>query len=200
MPKSKKLLSPKGQRTQDAILEATTVCIARDGIESTSITAIANEAEVSRGLVAHYFPVKSKMFDDVVRYVSLRAYGFFQAHQESSQKSESAVLDRLHANLLLFTTYPHYYKTIALLYYLASIQPHYRKLNTALVRNATETLETLLREEGAEKPQVLAELLHNQLISRIQKYYFVEHGDSLEEFIRKSMEAFRETRSTHCLR
>lgn len=64
MPASPEDLSPAA-RIRNAALEL----FARQGVEATSVRAVAAHAGVSPGLVQHYYPTKSALRDAVDRYV-----------------------------------------------------------------------------------------------------------------------------------
>ena len=163
----------KGELTAARILEATTFCVATLGIEETSITRIAEKAGVSRGLVAHYFPEKSRMFLEVIRYIVERGY----SRIDSPPKSTGPVERLIHvfkSNLEFFVAHPHYLKCFLLLYYFSSFDREYRDLNTTLNDRATERIRQGLvlckiREEG------FAEVLHSQLFGAIFKFYTTRH-------------------------
>ena len=66
----------KGQRTARKIIDAAARCISKLGIEKTSVTNIAKEAELKRSLVAYHFPRKDRIIFHVFEMTveSLRAY------------------------------------------------------------------------------------------------------------------------------
>lgn len=63
------VLTPKGQRRAQEILEATLRCLARDGYASTSMQRVADEAGVGKRAVIYYFSTREGLFEQVVRYV-----------------------------------------------------------------------------------------------------------------------------------
>lgn len=56
----------KGQRQQQAILEATLECLGRDGYSATSLQRIADEAEVNKRMVLYYFRDREELLERAV--------------------------------------------------------------------------------------------------------------------------------------
>ena len=178
-------MASKSEKTRERILNATVYCVTHLGVERTSHAQIAKRAKVSRSLVAHYFPSKSKMFPEVIRYVAANAYAFFQAHEESTDP-KTTIYDRLQRNLEYFTKNPDHYKCIVLLYYRSAIDSSYRKINTILVEAAVKGLEEPLKVVlHPELARQVAESLHNELIASIQKFYMIEHNEQAEMFVER---------------
>ncbi len=66
------VLTPKGQRRAQEILEATLRCLARDGYAITSMQRVADEAGVGKRAVVYYFSTREGLFEHVIRYVGGR--------------------------------------------------------------------------------------------------------------------------------
>lgn len=81
---------------RQALLEAAMACIARDGIEGTSVRTICRAAGVSTGLVNHYYASKDALIADVYRRVAgdlLDAMAERAARAEAPRARLSGFLD-----------------------------------------------------------------------------------------------------------
>ncbi|MGE4247465.1 MAG: TetR/AcrR family transcriptional regulator [Parvibaculaceae bacterium] len=59
-------LTPKGQRQEQAILEATLRCFGRDGYAATSLQRIAEEADTNKRMVLYYFRDREELLERAV--------------------------------------------------------------------------------------------------------------------------------------
>jgi len=57
--------------TRDKILNAAISLFAEKGLLATSVQDIASRAEVSVGLLYHYFKTKEEVFDELIRYAEI---------------------------------------------------------------------------------------------------------------------------------
>ena len=188
-------LMTKGEQTALAILEAAAQCIARIGIEKTSITEIAKKADVSRGLVALYFPKKSKVFKEVVLYIAMQAYKKIES-VDVSNSARDKTLHVMRANFEFFLSRPHYFKCFMLFYYYASIDPDFRKLNTEFndraINRFIDLFKLLRPKKSATDIKRFAEDLHDQLIGSIEKFFTVNHKLSTAAYERRAITALEE--------
>ncbi len=184
----------KSERTRRRILDATAVCFSLIGIEKTSITQIAQQAETSRALVAHYFPVKDDMFIEVVRHLSKK---FGEELKNTRVAGESRLVSHLRANLNFFIDTPENFKTFFLFYYYASLRQDYRELNTRMTeqtlnRFAVDLCDHSL-EEGRSMPieqaRLVAAMIHRELIGSIQQYFITEHHSDPVVFKKQVIQA-----------
>ena len=165
----------KGELTAARILEATAHCI-----EETSITRIAEEAGVSRGLVAHYFPEKSRIFLQVIRYIVDKGYRQIDS-QSNSERPLERLLHVFRMNLEFFLTRPDYLNCFVLFYYFSTLDAEFRELNTMLSQRAAERIHRALlackvRDRG------FADSLHSLLAGAIIKFHTTRHGLSPMEY------------------
>lgn len=67
-------LTKKGRRRVEEIIEATLVCLARDGYAQTSLQRVADEAGVHKRGVLYYYGTREQLFDAVVRHLGDRLF------------------------------------------------------------------------------------------------------------------------------
>ncbi len=183
----------KGHATFNKILFAAASCIAEIGIEKTSITAIAKKAKTSRGLVAHYFPKKSKLFLEIIKNIAKKAYESIET-TPSDLNGEEELKHYAVANLNFFLKNPVFFKCFLLFYYYASISEEFRTMNEEFNKRALLRFQNSLRKmnlsEGTIKTK--AEHLHSFLISSIEKFYITEHKLNITNYIELKEKQFTE--------
>ncbi len=178
----------KGERSAQKILDATAHCIATVGIEKASVTRIAHEAGVSRALVAHYFPQKSKIFLQVIEHIVRKAYQEFgQAGDEDGAQSLERVLT---SNLNFFLGRPDYLKCFILFYYFCGLDRSYRALNTKLTVAGRMRIEKALRIEGRANKD-LAHSIHAELVGAILQYYAVDERMDQSTYTKRFLQRIR---------
>lgn len=67
--RAERQLTAKGQARAEGILDATLVCLARDGLAATSMQRVADEAGVPKRAVVYYYATREGLMEHVVRYV-----------------------------------------------------------------------------------------------------------------------------------
>jgi AcrR family transcriptional regulator len=170
----------KGELTAEKILDATAHCIATHGIEKSSITRISEEAGVSRGLVAHYFPKKSKIFIRVILHIVEMAYAELGSIK-STPNSRSELREVMTRNLDFFLTRPDYLKCFVLFYYFCGVDRSARSLNTKLTTTGRKRIEVALKSAGISRKD-LARSLHTKMVGAILQFYAVNEGLSRQDF------------------
>jgi AcrR family transcriptional regulator len=135
----------KGHTSFNKILVAAATCISEIGIEKTSVTAIAKKAEVSRALVAHYFPKKSELFAEVIKYIAQEAYTKIESTEENLTP-QSALQKYANANFIFFLENPVFFKCFLLFYYYAAISKEFRKMNDKFNERAISRFEKELKK------------------------------------------------------
>jgi AcrR family transcriptional regulator len=188
----------KGQRTSDRILLAAADCIASIGIERTSITAIAARAKVSRGLVAHYFPVKSRLFKQVMLKIAQEAYTTIEQPPQELSPQEK-IVHMFRSNVEFFIENRNFFTCLMLFYYYAGLKSDFKALNTQFNARATSRLIEYLNEievRGAKaKSQInsrmMAESIHRELVGAIQKYFIDHHHLDSQAYVDLCLKAIR---------
>lgn len=194
--KAQKNHGHKGLATRDRILEAAALCISTNGVERTSVTLIAKKAKLTRGLITFYFPKKESIFLQVMQKIVESYYHYLQRQTVSlATAATEQILMSARVNFEFFAAHPAYYKCFMLLYYYASVDPQYRAYNTQLMgvapRRFASALKNLLPQLSEEAIKLHSESLHSELIAWIQKYHYLDHGLSTEQFLARMLEALR---------
>lgn len=194
---SKKL--SKGQVTAQKILEAAARCIAKVGIEKTSVTNIAKEAVLKRSLIAYHFPKKAEIFFKVITHIAEEL--MVKRTEMTTGTSGRLKLERV---LLSYSDYfyekNHNFNCFLHFQYLASIDGHYKKLNDQITNNALEVIkaaiEEVLAEEKVQFHEKLvldfSEALYMRLIGVIMRYYTTNHQYSTDDYQKRYITILRE--------
>lgn len=179
----------KGQLTKHKLLEATARCVSKIGIERTSFTEIAKEAQVKRPLVAYHFPKKDDLFYKVIIYISdkltrkVLSRGDGLRGREGIKKTISEYMDFFQEN-------SHYFHCFFHLFYMASIEERYRSLNTKIAHRVATRLkfdieQMLLEECGGIHQMVLegfAEDIYKNFIGSMILFNSTNLDESEESF------------------
>ena len=64
--KPRRTQEERRETTRTALLEATVHCLGRDGYAGTSISAITQQAGVSRGALLHHYPTKNELIANAI--------------------------------------------------------------------------------------------------------------------------------------
>lgn len=194
---SKKL--SKGQQTAQKILEAAARCIAKVGIEKTSVTNIAKEAVLKRSLIAYHFPKKAEIFFKVITHIAEE----LMVKRTEMTKDTTGKL-KLERVLLSYSDYfydkTHNFNCFLHFQYLASIDSHYKKLNDQITKNALDVIklaiQEVLNEEKVQYKENLvsdfAEALYMRLIGVIMRYYTTNHQFSTDDYQKRYIHVLRE--------
>lgn len=187
----------KGQLTSHRILEATARCIAKIGIEKTSITAIALEAGLKRPLIAYHFPKKNRIFyhvaDLIVENLRVLSEGlkFLPAKKQ--------YLECLRTYIRFFNQNPTYFNCFQHFLYQASINREYKLLNTEFRNKLRERLLPCLKIMIKEKDLTVRsqhifaflDQVFERLIGASIHFHTVEHAFNASAFLSKQTRLFQ---------
>ncbi|MFZ4715696.1 MAG: TetR/AcrR family transcriptional regulator [Bacteriovoracaceae bacterium] len=179
----------KGQKTAQKILEAAARCISKVGVEKTSVTNIAKEAELKRSLIAYHYPKKAEIFYKVIISITQSI-----VEQRSANTENLKGREKLQQILLSYTDFfyqnTHYFNCYLHFFYMSSIDEKYRKLNDQITNNSLDVLKEAIREIFDMEKMPLnekamndfAELLYQRLIGVIMRYFSTNHNFSTEQY------------------
>lgn len=159
----------KGERTKLALIESGITYIAQFGLESASISNLAQHAGVSRPLFSHYFPQKDALFQDAAEYISLHAQSYVATHVGDHHSFRRRLWSYVTVNLDWVMTFPHHFKFWILLLFTCTYSEKWSQFNAQLKTSARLRIEELLIQGRANgeweisDPRWVANILHNQL-------------------------------------
>src|SRR4051812_37592366 len=118
----------KSDKTRIMLLETASRIIAHYGIDKVTSRLLAKQADVSPGLIAHYFNDNSVLFPEVVDYIFETADLYVR--DESLKTALERLLYATRMNFLFFVIdNPHYYKCLLLSYYYVGINKRISKIH-----------------------------------------------------------------------
>ena len=179
----------KGQKTAQKILEAAARCISKVGVEKTSVTNIAKEAELKRSLIAYHFPKKAEIFYKVIISITQSI-----VEMRTTNTLDLKGREKLQQVLLTYTDFfyqnTHYFNCYLHFFYMSSIDEKYRKLNDQITNNSLDVLKDCIREicvkenipANERAMSDFAELLYQRLIGVIMRYFSTNHNFSTEQY------------------
>ena len=187
-PRSNSKLT-KGQRTAKQILEAAARCIQKVGVEKTSVTNIALEAQLKRSLIAYHFPKKAEIFYRVIVHIFEEA-AFNRSEYTAGLHGRKRLEELMRSYVEFFTENSHYFNCFLYFHYLASIQDKYRQLSDTIHLAINEQTKICISEmleenEITSRRSLLSdfsELLYHRLIGSILSYYTTNHDMDLSQY------------------
>ncbi len=83
------------ESTRTALLDATVHCLGRDGYAQTSISAIVEQAGVSRGALLHHYPTKNELVANAIVHFYRQRLQRFEAQLLGADTDKLSLEDRL---------------------------------------------------------------------------------------------------------
>ena len=83
------------ESTRTALLDATVHCLGRDGYAQTSISAIVEQAGVSRGALLHHYPTKNELVANAIVHFYRQRLQRFEAQLLGADTERLSLEDRL---------------------------------------------------------------------------------------------------------
>jgi AcrR family transcriptional regulator len=93
--------------TKTSLLEATLYCLGRDGFAATSISAITEQAGVSRGALLHHYPTKDELIAHAILHFYRQRLARFKKQLLGADTSRFSFEDRLRVLKDDFATWYH---------------------------------------------------------------------------------------------
>ncbi len=171
----------KDQRKHQ-LIEANLACIARQGLEGTTITHVAGEADMARGIINFYFTTKERMMEETLAFL---AEEYTRAWQEAQAKAATPLeaLKAVAASGFLGTGVRQRLLAWMAFSGQAATHPNYRKIIAKAAKDKRDHMEQLWREilnhSGKEdQAAVLARSL--QAMVRGLRMAFVLDGETAD--------------------
>lgn len=163
----------KGELTKNRLLDAAIEIIGKFGEHQTSFQRIADACDVSQALPVRYFKTRENLILEVVkRLVETAKFETANALADTETASEQLIA-YFEVSFSLIRKYPHLGKVYALFYYLASYDPEFTRLNSAVRKNAIDRIRGIIvsgvnsGEFEVENPALLAQTMHTNLTGLI---------------------------------
>ncbi len=189
-PKTKEQVAEIRRKSAEQILQAALELFARQGFHNTSISAIAQKAKVSKGLLYNYFEGKDDLLKHIIVHAMDTGTEIMDAHVEDQSPllRLEGIIDDVFANV---TQNPEYWKLIMALSMKEDIMQRYESLVKGQQVKNLDQFITLLTEVGAEDPvqeaMFFAAALDGVLLHFIhlgEQYPVMEMADFLKQKIR----------------
>ena len=179
----------KGKNTHLKILETALECFAEFGPENTTVRRIAKKADISIGLVHHYFPKSENIFAKVMKHVS---QGYLDYVKETPPDLRSQVKKRLE----YFVNNPMSFRCYALSLPYTLLKGELRLLHSEMNQNFSENIskalkDVLISKEKNINEQKLSDFTTSLLESytgALMNFYFGENTLSSDEFLEKHLQ------------
>ncbi|MEM7333138.1 MAG: TetR/AcrR family transcriptional regulator [Chloroflexota bacterium] len=182
MPRSVKQNEEMRKATQTAVINSAMTLFARNGYAHTSTRAIAKEANISTGLMYHYFSGKEALlkavFDNCMAVIDADLYG---PCNETPQGRR--IPDILHAIFDLLAEKAEFWS----LFYMLRTQPSIMRVLGDDFRFRTAALRGCIEEElqylNHSNPRIGAHLIYCFIEGTIQQYLLEPDNYPLEQVV-----------------
>ncbi len=157
-PKTKEQYEEIRQRSAASILQAALELFGHNGYHSTSISQIAKEAGVSKGLIYNYYSGKEALLDAIVEgamQVGEGLMNILETEEEAAVKLEGLI----RASFIFIQSNLHYWKLMTSLAFQPEVIEKYEDLIQNKSDELMKVLEILFAELGVEHPAEEAFLL-----------------------------------------
>ena len=135
----------KGERTRYHLLETATNIVGKEGIEFLTARNLADRANVSLGIINHYFPKFLEIFAEITEYI-------FNIHRPSVRNNslptpEERLYFQIEANFTVSVlNYPEQYKALLLSYYYMGVNKRITKFLREELKGSIGDTEKYLLE------------------------------------------------------
>ncbi len=187
-PKTKEQYEEIRQKSAAAIQQAALELFGHQGFHSTSMSQIAKEAGVSKGLIYNYFSSKEALLEEIVNGAMSVGEGIMKILDGPGTPQ-----DRLKS--LLLTTVStikgnlHFWKLMTSLSFQPEVVDKYQEQSIAKAKANIELLEGLFTQMEAEKPKqealMLAAALDGMFLHYISLGEYYPMDDMLDYLIEK---------------
>lgn len=140
------------------IIESAIHCLARQGIEGTTLEAVAKISGISRQNLIYYFADKSALIDAVIRYKTATAQSIVAKRVQAADTPEKRLFAAIEGNFEWARTYPEQTAVTWLMYHYASFDPKYRVLHDQMRATGAERLAAILQplvKGGADRKKLV---------------------------------------------
>ena len=158
MPRTKQQFSEIRKTSRGKILSVALELFAKKGYHATSISEIAKQAKISKGLMYNYFASKEELLDEIIQegFNSLDELKYESKHgvdpERQLEEFIDAILDNLYSNFSYWQLY------LALLIH-PEIQKKFEKKMQRFRDEFIKTVASLFRKLKVKNPELEAFLL-----------------------------------------
>lgn len=187
-PRTKEQNKVIREQTRQQILEAAFELFAEEGFSKTSIAAVAKKAEVSKGLIYHYFDSKENileaLFDQLMGMIEEMMT--FPDDYPSSKKLRKVIEDSFH--------FIEYQSNLGRLMIVLALQrDSFQTLKPKIDQAAGAQFElfaTVLKDAGFKKPRIEAYKLGGMLDGILMDYVALGEEYPLQEIKQKILDDY----------
>lgn len=158
-PKTKEQFEEIRQRSAATILQAALELFAHQGYKGTSISRIAKEAGVSKGLIYNYYPSKEALLEAIVKGAMAEGEKLMESNIRPELPAREQLQHLIESTFSILQSNLHYWKLFTSLAFQPGILDHFQDLIIKMATEHLQVLENLLTEIGFEHPRKEALIL-----------------------------------------
>ncbi len=134
----------KTDQRRARILEEVVRILATDGVDELTFESIGKGTGMARSHVVYYFKNRNELVIAAIRFAALSAGNIIESHLKEGKNWRDCLGRYIEGNFQWIKLYPDHATVYALLYYLASLKPSYRKLHTEIREAGTGRIEGII--------------------------------------------------------
>lgn len=170
-PKTKEQYEEIRRKSRETIKEVALELFAYQGYHSTSISKIAKEAGVSKGLMYNYFDSKEALLHDIIMEAVEVGERLMEDHLDESGSARDQLRALTEGSLNMIRDNSHYWQLLTSL----AFQPNILEDMASMLEEKTEAtlqrIQSLFEDLGAPDPEKEA-LLYGAVLDGIVMHYF----------------------------
>lgn len=151
-PKSKEQFEEVRKRSVDAIKQAALELFARNGYHSTSISGIAKEAGISKGLMYNYFESKEALLHAIISEAIAEGERLLQSCLEGATAPFERLEAITNASIQMVQANLHYFKLLTALAFQTDVLTGLEDILRNKEKMAFGIIAELFQEMGVENP------------------------------------------------
>lgn len=129
-----------------SILQAVVSILAKEGVDELTFEKIGKRVQMARSHVVYYFPNREELVVAAIRFAAMSADSTIRRHMEDRSEWRDLLRGYIEGNFIWIKENPSHATVYALLYYLSTFKPEYRKLHSEIRKVGANRIESILME------------------------------------------------------
>lgn len=178
-PKTEKQLNQIREEKKTKILDAALKLFAYNGFDRTTISKVAKEAEVSKGLIYNYFESKEEILKGIINQAETESDNIMNEMKEDDPKQNIRVL--FEAFFRQIKNNPEFWKLTLTLSLRSYEFPYIKEMVTTRLEEYITFLKDLFNRAGIEKPSEEARILGATLDGVVLHYVLADQNYPIDD-------------------
>ncbi len=180
-----------GERKKALIMETVVAILAERGLDELTFESVGKASGMARSHVVYYYENRDELVLAALRYVSLSAGEIIDTHVAQAKDWKASLILYVEGNFEWIRRNPAHATIYLLMYYLARLNPAYRKVHADIRQAGADRIEKVLAQrEGVRGSQkALAKAIQALVTGQIIDAMTTSAKGTLEERRRETLVA-----------